>query len=209
MPNHRQSDAPARNHSTAGIDRYAHFYRKQQECAELKQGVTNTARPDGTVRISHHRTGEMDQIILGILWLGGWTIACVWLLLGLVTEGTRAPEAPVWFVLIFWGFWFLALWKVLYMALSTRTFTLDAERIRLESRLLRCQSRRIYRHRDITGILLYKAGDDGMWSLAVITDRKHNLIGDQPYDILKWLGEKLSLWHGSELRIRTAEWKPG
>jgi|GEM_PF-5448314 len=205
MSTHRQSDAPARYSRTDGIDRYTHFYRKQQESAELKQGMTITARPDGTVRISHRRTGEMDQILFGTLWLGGWTIACVWLLVGLVTEGSRAPEAPVWFVLLFWGFWFLALWKVLYMAFSTRTFILDSERIRLESRLLRHHSRRIYRHRDITGILLYKPGDDGMWNLAVTTDRKHNLIGDQPYDILKWLGEKLSMWHGSELQIRTAD----
>lgn len=107
------------------------------------------------------------------------------------------------------GFLFSCIGKVLYMAFSTRTLILDSEKIRLESRLLRYHSRHIYRYGDITGILLYEPGDDGMWSLAVTTDRKHDLIGGQPFDILKWLGEKLAAWHGSELRIMTAEWNPG
>ncbi|MBN1998587.1 hypothetical protein JW935_13595 [candidate division KSB1 bacterium] len=177
----------------------------QLKIEEPPKGFTVSKKDNDTLRIVHTRTGMGCMNTFLSVWLGIWTIFCIWLLYDFFTGGSVEGEPPPspWLVVIFWFFEFLVAGLLIFLFFCKKQFLFSAEELVMETQILGLRNRQIIPRQTITHITQIKDGgedDDSFpsWGLLVEGPKPGRLIYRQPPEVSSWLGNVVARWAGVE-----------
>ena len=189
---------------------------------ETPDGYICTKEGDECV-IEHKRTGMgCLNLFLGI-WLGGWTVGCIFLVHSYLNGGKMEDGSPIplWFVSAFVIPWFVVALLLSYAMLARKTFRFTNVAMHIETRLFFLRWSVTLPRDTISEIKQMKDGGEGddsfpSWGLEIRSSslvdspwqwfvllnnfgrnhRMRKILTRLPYDHSKWLGTKLSEWSG-------------
>ena len=152
--------------------------------------------------IIHHVRGGMGCLnVFLIVWLTGWTFACVFLLRQYFNGGKMddGSPMPLWFVCVFWAGEIVAACLLTYLLFCKKSFRTDAACLNVDTVVLGFRRSKTIPRKTIKRFVLVKDGGEGddsfpSWGLKVEAEKKTTLLFRQPYERSQWLGQVLARW---------------
>ncbi len=157
--------------------------------------------PDGFV-IWHRRKGMGCMTFFLLVWLAGWTVACVMLASGAFKSPEDLSDAmSLLFALPFWAAEVVVGALVLYMLFCRKAFRVDKEALVIDTKVLLYHRERRIPWASITRLVQVQDGGQGddsfpSWGLKAEGAEKVTLLFRQPRESSLWLGSILARWSG-------------
>ncbi len=159
--------------------------------------ITTSDRGDCVIRYRTTGMGCLGFFLL--VWLTGWTVACVALTFGAIFN--QGGLDYILFVLMvpFWGAEILVLGFFIWYYGSTSTFAFERDQLMVERSLFRYQRRRFFPRSEISAIKQIKDGGEGedsfpSWGLVIVTGSQVVVLSRQPMEKSDWLGAIIANW---------------
>lgn len=154
-----------------------------------------------TLTIHHRRTGMGCMNAFLVIWLTGWTVGCVMLLVQYLRGGKMEDGTPItlWFLGVFWLAEVVVAFIFAKVVFERRSFQFEGDTLTIERNLLGNIKRRVVSKASVTSVTQVKDGGTGQdsfpgWGLKVKAEKSHGLIFRQPHEQSAWLGQLVADW---------------
>lgn len=154
--------------------------------------------------VIHYRWSGMGALTAFlVVWLSGWSLGCVALLHAYLNPGPGDP-VPLAVLMSFWTAEIIVFGLLVYLHISRKTFTLDAQSLTIHTQLWRWQWQRVIHKHQIAELIQVQDGGKGRdsfpsWGLHLVgfSKARLKLVSRQPYEKSAWLGQVIAQWAGA------------
>lgn len=151
--------------------------------------------------IQHQRTGMGCLNAFLIVWLSGWTLACIAMIYTYFSETSSNSEGAISLsmVLIFSTIDIVVWCCLLYSIFCKQTFQIDYYNLVITTEILALKWDKTIPKDSIRRVVQVQDGGRGKdsfpsWGLKIKGSKKASLIFRQPYEKSYWLGEFVANW---------------
>jgi hypothetical protein len=167
----------------------------------MPAGFTVVPGDDDAVIIHHKRTSMRAMNIFLTVWLIGWSVFCVVLVVKFLNGASMDDGEPVslWKMLFFFLAEIVVACWLAYSLFCKQSFRIEAASLTVNTDVLGFKRTATIPRSSIRRIVQVKDGgedDDSFpsWGLKVEGEKEVTLIYRQPYDKSHWLGGVLAKW---------------